>query len=266
VPELLRRGLGDHWRALVGWCIGVVAYVAMVAAIFPSIESSPEFDKLIESYPDVLKSLFGIAEGGSLTSGAGYLDVELFSLMLPLLVLVLAIGSGARTLAGEEDAGRLELVLSYPVRRRDAVLAKGAAVAAEIVVVCVAAGLAIALLDPLVGLDLSIGHLGEAILSLAALGLLHGWLALAVGAAAASRGLAIGVPAGIAAAGYLVGGLHELAGWLDPFRFLSAFWLVGSSPLQTGIDAGGTLAVLAVAAVVLVAGSLLMERRDLEAP
>jgi ABC-2 type transport system permease protein len=214
----------------------------------------------------VLKSLFGIAEGGSITSGAGYLDVELFSLMLPLLVLMLAIGSGARTFAGEEDAGRLELVLSYPVRRRDAVLAKGAAVAAEIVLVCAAAGLAIALLDPLVGLDLSYAHLGAALVSLAVLGVLHGWMALAVGAAVPSRTLAIGVPAGVAAAGYLVNGLHDLAGWLDPFRFLSPFWLVGSSPLHNGIDGWGTLAVLAASAVILAAGSLLVERRDLETP
>lgn len=214
----------------------------------------------------MLKSLFGIAEGGSITSGAGYLDIELFSLMLPLLVLMLAIGSGARTFAGEEDAGRLELVLSYPVRRRDAVLAKGAAVAAEIVLVCAAAGLAIALLDPLVGLDLSFGHLGGAVLSLAVLGVLHGWIALAVGAAVPSRALAIGIPAGVAAAGYLVNGLHELAGWLDPFRFLSPFWLVGSSPLQSGIDVWGPLVVLAVAAAVLAVGSLLVERRDLETP
>jgi ABC-2 type transport system permease protein len=263
--ELLRRGLRDHRRALAAWCVGIVAYIGLVSAIFPSIESSPEFDELIENYPDVLKSLFGIAEGGNITSGAGYLDVELFSLMLPLLVLVLAIGSGARTFAGEEDAGRLELVLSYPIRRRDAVFAKAAAVAGEIVLVCVAAGLAIAAFDPLVGLDLPFGHLAAAIVSLAALGLLHGWLAIAVGAAVPSRALAIGIPAGLAAAGYLVGGLHELAGWLDPFRFLSPFWLVGSSPLQTGIDAAGTFAVLAIAAVILVAGSLLVERRDLQA-
>ena len=266
MPELLRRGLGDHRRALLGWCIGVVAYVALVAAIFPSIESSPEFNELVESYPDVLKSLFGIAEGGDITSGAGYLDVELFSLMLPLLVIAAAIGSGARTFAGEEDAGRLELILAYPVRRRDAVLAKGVAVATEVVLVCTGAGIAIAVFDPLVGLDLSFGHLGAAILSLAALGVLHGWIALAVGAAVASRALAIGVPAGFAAAGYLVSGLHELAGWLDPFRFLSPFWLLGSSPLQGGIDAWGTLTVLAVSLVVLAVGSLLVERRDLETP
>ena len=246
--------------------MGIVAYIGLIVAIFPSIEGSPEFDDLLESYPEVLKSLFGIVEGGSITSGPGYLDAELFSFMLPLFVLLLAIGSGARTFAGEEDAGRLELVLSYPVRRREAVLAKGLAVGSEVLLVCVAAGLALLVLDPLVGLDLSPGRVTAAMASLAALGLLHGWLALAVGAATSSRALAIGVPAGLAAAAYLVNGLHAIAGWLDPFRFASSFWLVGSSPLQGGADAWGILVVVHVAILALGAGSLLVERRDLETP
>jgi len=264
--EIALRGLRDHRRALIGWCVGVSAYVALVASIFPSIESSPEFNDLVENYPDILKSLFGLAEGGNITSGAGYLDVELFSFMLPLLVLVLAIGSGARTLAGEEDVGRLELVLSYPVRRRNAVVAKGTAVACEIVVVCVVAGLTILAFDPLVGLDLSLTNQVSALASLFALGLLYGWLALAVGAAVPSRALAVGIPAGTAAVAYLVSGLHGLAGWLDPFRFLSPFWLVGSSPLQNGADGWGVLVVVVAAILVLLAGSLLVERRDLETP
>ena len=186
--------------------------------------------------------------------------------MLPLLVLVLAIGSGARTFAGEEDAGRLELVLSYPILRSRAVLAKGVAVAVEVAVVSGVAGLAMALLDPVVGLDLSSRNLVEAIVSLAALGLLFGWLALALGAAVPSRALAIGIPAGIAAATYLVNGLHGLAGWLDPFRIVSPFWLVGSAPLRNGADWQGVLTVLVVAALVLLAGAWLVERRDLQTP
>src|SRR4249920_1971504 len=264
--ELVRRGLGDHRRALAGWCIGIAGYVALVASIFPSIKSSPQLDDLIQSYPDILKSLFGIAEGGTLTSGDGYLDVELFSFMLPLLVLVLAIGSGARTFASEEDAGRLELVLAYPIRRRNAVLAKGVALAGEVILACVAAVLAILAFDALVGLDLSLAHVGSAFLSLVVLGLFYGWLALATGAAHPSRALAVGLAAGASAAGYLVGGLHVLAGWLHPFRFLSPFWLVGSSPLQRGADALGMAVVAIAAVVVLVVGALLVERRDLQVP
>ena len=145
-------------------------------------------------------------------------------------------------------------------------LAKGAAVAGEIVVVCVVTGCTLLVLDPVVGLDLSLARQLSAVASLAALGLVYGWLALAVGAVVPSRALAIGIPTGAAAAGYLVNGLHGLAGWLDPFRFLSPFWLVGSSPLQKGADTSGVLVVVVAATAALVAGALLIERRDLQTP
>jgi len=265
VAELFRRGIADHRRALVGWCLGIAAYVALIAAIFPSIEGYPDIDELVESYPEALKALFNL-QGGSITTGAGYLDAELFSLMLPLLVLALAIGSGARAFAGEEDAGRLEVPLSYPVRRRDAVLAKGGAVAVEVLAASAVACLVLAVLDPIVGLDLSVANLLTACLSIAALGILFGWSALALGAALPSRAAAIGVPAGVAAASYLVGGLHSLADWLDPFRYVSPFWLVGTAQLRNGADLAGVLAILLLAVIVLVAGSVLVERRDLESP
>jgi ABC-2 type transport system permease protein len=263
--ELIRRGLLDHRRALLGWCLGVIGYTALLASIFPSFKGSVDLQKLVERYPDALKSLFGLSHG-SFNTGPGFLDAELFSLMLPLLVLVLAIGSGARAFAGEEEAGRLELLLSYPLRRRDAVWAKGAALAGEVVVFCVVALLSLALLGAIFGLDLSIGRLAAAMGSLAALGLLYGWLALALGAAVPSKVLALGVSAGFAAAAYLVGGLHSLAGWLDPFRFLSPFWLVGQSPLEDGVDGWGILVVLAASVAILAAGAVLSERRDLQTP
>lgn len=263
--ELLRRGLLDRRRALIAWSLGVSAYVLLIAAIFPSIKSSKELDQLVESYPDALKSLFGIGSG-SLTSGAGFLDAELFSFMLPLFVLVLAIGSGARTLAGEEDAGRLELLLAYPVGRSRAVLTKAVAVAIEVALLCAVILVALAVLNPLFGLDVAFGKLTAAVTGLAAVGILHGWLAVAVGAAVASRTLALGIPAALVAGGYLIGGLHELAGWLDPFRFVSVFWWLGSSPLQNGLRGWGVLVVAVAALAVLVAAMQLLERRDLKVP
>jgi ABC-2 type transport system permease protein len=262
--ELLRRGLSDHRRALVGWCIGIVGYCVLVASIFPSIKGFSGFENLVQQYPEALKSLFAI--GGDITTGAGFLDTELFSLMLPLLVLALAIGSGARTFAGEEETGRLELVLAYPLRRRSAVVAKAAALGAEVGVVCAVGFVALAALDGIVGLGLDFGHLAEALLGVAVLGLFFGWLAVALGAAWPSKLLALGAPAGYAAAAYLVGGLHGLAGWLDPLRFLSPFWLVGQAPLENGVRGWGVLVLAVAAAAVLAAGAFLVERRDLELP
>jgi ABC-2 type transport system permease protein len=238
----------------------------MLAAIFPSIQGSPELDELVEAYPEALKSLFGISGTGSLTTGAGYMDIEFFSLILPLLLLVLAIGSGARQIAGDEDTGRLELMLAYPVPRRGAVLAKALVVAAETALVAGAATLALAVLTPIADLGLSYGRLLAATAGIAGVALLHGWLALALGAAGAGRAVAIAVPGALATAAYLVNGLHELAGWLDPFRFLSSFWLIGGSLLQNGPNSWGLLAVAAAAGATLAAGVLLFERRDLRVP
>jgi ABC-2 type transport system permease protein len=152
------------------------------------------------------------------------------------------------------------------LRCRDALLAKAAAVAGEVAIVCLAGFAALAALNEVIGLELDLSRLAAALAGVAALALLYGCLALAVGAAVPSKVLAIGLPAAYAAAAYLVSGLHNLAGWLDPLRFLSPFWLVGSAPLQNGVNGWGVLVVVAAAIVALAASSVLVDRRDLETP
>ncbi len=220
---------------------------------------------MLDDYPEALKALLGLSGAVDITKGAGFIDTELFSFMLPLLAIVLAIGSGARTLAGEEDAGRLELVLAYPVSRRRTVAAKAAAVGVEVTIFCAVAFAALALAGPAFDLELPLGNLVGGLLGVGLVALLHGWLAIATGAARPSRALAVGIPAALAAGAYLVGGLHGIAGWLDPFRFLSSFWWTGQAPLSSGVDYG-RLAVVAIAAVATLAAAIaLIGRRDLEA-
>jgi ABC-2 type transport system permease protein len=264
--ELFRRGLLDRTRALAGWCVGVALYILLLAAVFPSLRDATDLNELVDKYPEGLKELFGLSAGIDLTTGAGYLDAELFSFMLPLFALVLAIGSGARVLAGEEEAGRLELLFAYPIRRRDGVLAKGATVAVEVALFATAVAAAMLLFDPLFDLGLSAGRVAGAAASVGVLALLHGWIALAVAGFTPSRALATAVPAALAAAGYLIAALHDLAGWLDPLRFLSAFWWVGRAPLREGASPGGMLVVAAAAVAALGAAAYLIDRRDLKTP
>ena len=90
--EFLNRGVRDRKRAVLGWSLGFVAYIAIIVASFPTLEGSDELDTAVEDYPEALKNLFGIS-GIELTSGPGYLDSQLFNLVLPLLAIVLAIGT-----------------------------------------------------------------------------------------------------------------------------------------------------------------------------
>ena len=113
-------------------------------------------------------------------------------------------------------------------------------------------------------LELPLGRLAGGLLGVFLLALLHGWLAIATGAARPSRALAIGVPAAAAAAGYLVGGLHELAGWLDPFRFVSSFWWTGQAPLSNGVDYTHLVVLALATTAVLAIALVLIGRRDLD--
>ena len=136
--------------------------------------------------------------------------------MLPLFALVLAIGSGARVLAGEEEAGRLELLFAYPLRRRDGVLAKGATVGVEVALFVVAVAARDVALRPGLRPRTFRSRVAGAAASLGVLALLHGWLALAVAGFTPSKALATAVPAALAAAGYLVAGPARPRGLARP--------------------------------------------------
>ena len=89
--ELARRGLADHRRALAGWCLGIAGYCLLVASIYPSIRGSEAFTKLLEDYPDALKSLFGLSSAGDLSTGAGFIDAELLSASTLVFIAVLLV-------------------------------------------------------------------------------------------------------------------------------------------------------------------------------
>ncbi len=263
MPEIFRRALRDRSRTLVAWSIGTMLYIAMIAAVFPSIKSSPGFDQLTRQYPEVLKHLFGMTGSINLTTGPGYLDTELFSAMLPLFVIALAIGTGAGTLAGEHEQGLLELVVSRPLSRRSVVLWKTAAMGVEVMVFATVMAVSIAVADPIVGFSLDFANLFTAALGLAGLGLVYGCLSLAVGAATRHRASAIGVPAAAGAVAYLIAGLAGLASWLSPFRYVSPFHYAGRAPLQSGVDVTGLVVLAGVSVALAVIAVVVFQRRDM---
>jgi ABC-2 type transport system permease protein len=97
------------------------------------------------------------------------------------------------------------------------------------------------------------------------LGGLFGVLALLTGAATGRRGPAIGVPAALAVAAYLLMALAPLADWLEPWRVLSPFYYYASyDRLVDGMDWGASGVLALVTALLAGAAVLAFERRDLK--
>ena len=255
------RSLHAHARALTWWAVGMVSMLAMMLAIYPAIRDNPEAQDYVESMPEALRELFGTAD---ITSGPGYLQGELFSIMVPLLMVIMAVLWGSDEVAGEEERGTLDLVLATPVSRGRVFTEQLASVLAGVVGLGALVFVTIAVGSLAVELDVGYGNLASVVTATTVLTMLYGTIAASLGAATGQRALARGVATALAVVAYLVSVLAPLAGVLEVIRPLSPWWhALGVGPLETGWHPVRLLGLLTVAVLAAIAGARALDRRDL---
>jgi ABC-2 type transport system permease protein len=265
MPEIAHRAFVDRRRSLVWWVLGTTIYTLMIIASFPSIRGQNELNDILEDYPPEIIALFSGGETTfDLTSAADYLNSQIFALILPLLLAILAIGFGAATIAGEEERGTLELVASHPVSRRRIMIEKSLVLIALVAVLAIA-NYAVAFgLGRLFEIEVPFANIAASFGGQLLLGIGFGYLALATGAFTGSRGMAIAVAAGVAGGTYLLGSLGPVVSWLEPFKWASPFYYAtGENPLANGIAGWHVAVLVGFCALGLAAAVVLFERRDL---
>ncbi len=258
--EVFRLDLGMRRRLLVVYALGMSLYALIIVVLYPTFEHSTGLDNLTNNSP-TMAALFGAT--GSITSPAGWLEVNLYANFFPLLVLLATIGYGASALAGQDEDGTLAMVTTLPIRRRRVTVEKSLAMAVQAIVIV---SVSTAFIAIGYAFDISVGVTGMlgASIGVLLLGIDLGLVALAVGAATGRRGIALGAASALGAISYLVSSLAPVVHWIRPMRFASLFyWSVGNSQLTTGI--GPTeIAVLVGCAIVLGAAAVIaFERLDL---
>ncbi len=260
---VLTKTLRDQRRALTGWAVGMAALVLLYGSFYPSIKANAaKLDQYMQSLPQALRNMIG--RSGAISTPAGYIRSEIFSLMGPILLLILAIGAGARAIAGEEEAGTLDLLLVTPITRGRVVLEKFGAMAAATAGVGVVLWVALAVVGPPFGLHLGLANLGAAVLSAVLLAIGFGAWALAVGCWRGKRGSAIAVTVSVAVATYLLDVLGPSVDAVRPLRTLSPFfYYIDNDPLRNGLDPLHALVLVAIAGAGLAVAMLAFDRRDL---
>ena len=255
----------DQWRVLLAWSALSGGLAAFYLSLYPSIGAIDEMRRLLESMPEALRALFA-AEGVDISTPAGYLNIELFAFMIPLLVLAMTLTAGGGATAGEEERGTLELLLANPVPRWRVVVEKFAGMAFLGAGVAAGIWIGLALTAGALSIDLALDKVFATLVSAWLLGLAVGSLAMLLGALTGSRLVSIGVALAVAVLGFLVNALSPLVDLLEPWRAVSLqYHYIGYDPLANGLDPGHA-AVLAAASLVLLALAVLaFERRDLHA-
>ena len=266
---MLRRFLADRRRSALWWTIGMAAGVVPIVGLWPSVKDQVDLEELAQDLPVGVQALFGMEDGIGLSSAPGYLQGRLFSLVLPIVLVVFAIGLGARVIGAAEEDGTLQLVTVAPVTRRRLALERlGAANALVVWLVLVglaatlAVGAAVGMFD-----DLSIARVVIDTVAVTELALLHLTIAFAAGAATGRRGPAVSIASAVAGAGYVIHGLAASAEAIRPLRVVSPWWwfldrnLLVHDPTFLAL---GLPIVLSIAVVVY--GVVAYERRDLKYP
>ena len=127
--NVFTKSLRDARRGLIGWGISIVVLVLLEAALWPSVRNMAELQQFLENYPEALRKLFNLDQ---FATGTGFMNAELYSLLLPILFLVYAIGRGARAIAGEEETGTLDVLLVTRVSPVSLIVQQAAALAVAV--------------------------------------------------------------------------------------------------------------------------------------
>jgi ABC-2 type transport system permease protein len=202
-----------------------------------------------------------ISAGGSdAATSAGILSA-LF-IFLPVLLMAFAVTQANRW-AADEDEGRLEVLLSTPQPRTQVLLGRFAALSTAAVVISLITLVVTVVAVSANGLALDLGNIAAASLSMIPLALLvaaigylfSGWLRAAVDTGLLSFLLVIW---------FFISFIGPGLNLPDATLRVSPFYYYGS-PLLHGLQLTSMLGVLAVAALVLVLGTLRFIRKDIAA-
>lgn len=260
MTTIFTKALWEQRHSLPGWSLGIGFLILLESALWPSMREMTGLEGYLDEFPAALKELFAIDQ---MSTGAGFLDAELFSLMLPLMFLVAGVTLGARLIAGEQENGTLDLLLVTPLTTVRLLLESALALVVSMMGLGAVTWLSLVSADKAFDLGITVSAGAAAALAMTLLGAEFGLLTLVAGALTGRRGLALGVGAALALGSYVlyVGGIFvtALAEWSAWSPFHQA---LHDGALRGGLETSFVWLAL-TPLVALTAAAPLWHRRDL---
>ena len=257
--RLLWQELIFRRNTIIGWSLGLCFFPLVYISIYPSVAEEMASLADLEIYQ---------AMGITLGTFADFVG-SILIIFMPLVAAIYGIINGTGTLAGEEEDGRLEMIVTLPLHRWQIVTAKAIAFAISSLIMFVVAALVSLLVfqsiesqieTEMVGMDLF-----TAVMSAWPLVFAVGMLSLFLAAFCANRRFAAMIAAAILVIGYFGSNLAASTSALKPFEpFFLFTYLDASGPaIMEGQQSGDMLVLLGIGLVSFALALFFFQRRNL---
>ncbi len=255
--RLILTEIGRRRTGIIGWGIGIFITALLFPLMFTQV--TEQFAQL--NLEDIaVYQAFGI--GNDFATLPGFLATYLNSMFIPLLAAY-AIILGTSLLAGEEDDGSLEMLLTLPLPRWQIVLAKAIVLTLAIGTASFAVGAGYALTTNLIGVDtnLTAVELLAAGLNLWPIMLVVGMFSFFLGAYLPSRRPCWIIATILLIVTYLLNNFSAVLPDLDKAAMFSPFRYYNSG-LNEPIYAVENVTLFLIIGVCLLLAILAFQRRD----
>lgn len=261
VSSIWIKTASEHQGSLLAASAYVFLIQLMMGPFFSAIPA--ETFAVFNALPEGVSVMFELFGGGDLTTPEGFLQIETFGMMAPLMIMVSTISIGSNAIAGEEARRTMGLLLANPISRGRVIAEKALTM---VLYACIVGVMAFAgtMLGSLLGdLGMSMWNVASICILLVLVGLVGGGLALAISAGIGRKSAAVWGAVGVMVALHVMNSLGEIAGNPAWQKFSPFYYYLGGDPLNSGLDGGHAAILLALAAVLFGAAFVLVQRRDI---
>ena len=252
----VRRG------AIIGWGLGLAAFAFIYLPFYPSVQE--QFSGI--SFEDI--ALYQALGSFNMATFEGYFASTVLQ-FFAVLFAIYAVVNGTATLAGEEDAGTLELLAAMPLRRGQIVVAKALAMVVSGLFILAIASLfvmaAVAFVASQVEIEITPIEAVPAVWNSLPITICFMMISLFLGAFLPNRRIAATVGTVVVIGSYFGTNLVGLIESLEPLKpFLPFNYYSATAEIFTeGIVWSDALILLVAAAVFLLLAVLAFRRRNL---
>jgi len=207
---LFKHTVARSKGAILGWGLSLGLLSMWLTSFYDTLAEQQEMlQKLFAAYPKEIWAFFGGTS--DFFSPEAFINMELYSYM-PLVLGIFTVLAGSALLAGDEEKGFMDLLLGHPLGRTG--LFFGRVLGFLVILLAI---LTLMWLGTMIGaqwstyMDIGWGEMWLPNLSLLAMLLLFGGLALFLSMVLPSQRLAASVAGGLLAVSFLINGMAELS-------------------------------------------------------